>query len=224
VRAGRLRIAPALVLSGSEPLLPEIRRALEETWHVPVHNGYGVSEAGGVATSCDEGDRLHLTDDLLIVEPVDERGRPVPPGTRAAKLYLTNLYNTLQPLIRYEITDEITVLEGTCSCGSGHRTIGDVQGRLSDSFCYPDGVRVHPLRFATPLESERNVVEYQVRQTMRGAAIALVCAGSLDAARLGERIERSLAEAGLAQPEVVVEQVDRLPRQESGKLKRFIAL
>src|SRR5207245_6235237 len=34
--AGRLRIAPLRILSAAEPLLPEIRAALEETWGAAV--------------------------------------------------------------------------------------------------------------------------------------------------------------------------------------------
>src|SRR5580692_1158241 len=140
--AGRLRIAPRRVLAGAEPLLPEIRAAAELAWGVNVINIYGTSEGGGTAVGCDRGS-THISEDQLIVEPVDLAGRPVLPGERAAKIYLTNLYNPVLPLIRYEITDEVTVLPGPCPCGSAHRRITDVQGRLDDVFTYQDR-RVHP--------------------------------------------------------------------------------
>jgi phenylacetate-coenzyme A ligase PaaK-like adenylate-forming protein len=73
-RAGRLRIAPRQILSCSEPLLPEIRRAAEVAWQVPVGNVWGTSEGGGVAIPCEHA-RSHLSEDLVIVEPVDEAGR-----------------------------------------------------------------------------------------------------------------------------------------------------
>src|SRR5205823_1357780 len=107
--AGRLRIRPKRVTASSEPLLPEIRAAAEAVWGVPVGNLWGCSEGGPVGVSCDEG-VVHLSEDLMIVEPVDEHDQPVPPGQRAAKLLLTNLYNTALPLIRYELTDELMVL------------------------------------------------------------------------------------------------------------------
>src|SRR5688572_2423398 len=67
-RQGRLRIAPARIGLAGEPLLPEIRAALEETWNVPVINIYGGSEFGG-HVSCGLGPGLHLSDDLAIFEP-----------------------------------------------------------------------------------------------------------------------------------------------------------
>src|SRR6266436_5075795 len=66
--------------------------------------------------------------------PVSSRGHPVPPGERADKIYVTNLFNHTLPLIRYEITDEVTLLDEPCRCGSGHRLIADPQGRLDDTF------------------------------------------------------------------------------------------
>ena len=44
-----------------------------------VGNAWGTSEGGGVGIPCDHS-RSHLSEDLLIVEPVDEEGRPVAPG------------------------------------------------------------------------------------------------------------------------------------------------
>ena len=79
--------------------------------------------------SCSAGRGMHLSDDLFVIEPVDGQGDPVPPGERAAKVYVTNLYNRVQPLIRYELTDEITVLDGPCPCGVTLLRIDDIQGR-----------------------------------------------------------------------------------------------
>jgi hypothetical protein len=135
---GRLRITPRRIKVGAEPLLPEIRQAAEEAWGVPVLNVYGASEAGGLGVSCGHGPGLHLVDDLVIVEPVDNEGRPVGPGERSAKLYVTNLFNTTLPLIRYEVTDEITLTGEPCPCGSAHRVITDPQGRLDETFRYGD--------------------------------------------------------------------------------------
>ncbi|MGH9034755.1 MAG: phenylacetate--CoA ligase family protein, partial [Acidimicrobiia bacterium] len=222
-RAGRLRIRPRRFLVGAEPLLPESRAAAEETWGVPVLNVYGASEAGGMAASCGQGPGLHLTEDLSIIEPVDEQGRPVGQGERSAKIYVTNLYNHTLPLIRYEVTDELTLMSGTCPCGSGHRRIEDVQGRLDESFRY-GGLVVHPLVFRSPLGLCRNIVEYQVHQTPRGADIAVRCQGRPDLPALAAEITKKLSAVGLRGAEVTVAAVDHLQRQDTGKLKRFVPL
>jgi phenylacetate-CoA ligase len=222
-QAGRLRIEPRRVQSAAEPLFPEIRAAAEDAWGVRVGNLYGTSEGGGTATPCDR-QRTHLSEDTVIVEPVDADDRPVAPGERSAKVYLTNLYNRVLPLIRYEITDELTVLTEACECGSSMPCLADIQGRLDDTFVYGDRV-VHPHVFRTALGRRAAIVEYQVRQTASGAAIAVRCEGQVDFEDLGREIERGLTQLGLERPMVTLIRVGRLERVGGpAKLRRFVPL
>ncbi len=140
---------------------------------------------GLFANGCTHG--LHLPDDLCLVENVDRDGRAVPPGQPGERILVTNLYNPTLPLIRYEVTDEVRVIPGPCPCGSVLRRIADPQGRLDDTFAYPDGTTVHPHVFRDVLGQHPTLVEYQVRQTPRGADIAIVTAGPTDEAALAEQ-------------------------------------
>lgn len=221
--SGRLHIEPKFIRVGSEPLLPEMRATLEATWDCPVLNLYGASE-GASASSCGRGRGLHLNEDLCIFEPVDGDGRATPAGERAARLYITPLFNLAQPLIRYELTDEVTVLDEPCPCGSPLRRIDDVQGRADDIFVYPGGVIVHPLVFRSVLGGNRHVLEYQVRQIEGGASIALRIAGDLGVTALRETIERELRRVGLQSPVVTIQAVASFDRLATGKLKRFVPL
>jgi phenylacetate-coenzyme A ligase PaaK-like adenylate-forming protein len=225
-RTGRLRIAPRRVISMAEPLLPEIRAVAEETWGVPVINWWVSSEGGAMGVSCGRGRGLHLSDDLLIVEPVDAQGRTTPPGVRSEKIYLTNLYNPLLPLIRFEITDQVTLIppEEPCPCGSAHRRTEDVSGRLDDLFVYPSVGAVHPHVFRSRLGRDRAIVEYQVRQTERGAEVSIRCVSEVDTARLRDDIRDDLTRLGLREPEITIVRAERLDRQATGKLKRFVPL
>src|SRR5262249_30484384 len=68
-RAGRLTISPRRIITVAEPLLPEVRDAARDTWGAPIANSWGTSEGGIVARGCYRGTGMHLSDDLLIVEP-----------------------------------------------------------------------------------------------------------------------------------------------------------
>ena len=136
-------------------------------------------------------------------------------------MYVTPLFNHVQPLIRYELTDEVTLIGEPCPCGSVLRRIDDIQGRADDVFTYPNGGAVHPLAFRSPLGRERNILEYQVRQTERGATIAIRTQGQVEIEELKERLELELAKLGLHNPEVTIEVVNQFDRQRTGKLKRF---
>jgi phenylacetate-coenzyme A ligase PaaK-like adenylate-forming protein len=170
-----------------------------------------------------------LFDDHAIVEPVDERGRPVSPGDRAAMLYVTPLFRHTLPMLRYQLTDELTVCDEPASCGAGFRRISHVAGRLDDQFSYTGAqvgeIAVHPHVFRSVLSRERGVLEYQVRQTTSGADIAVTSNGVLDTALIAQEIASDLTQLGLTGAQVGVFEVPRIERiDDSTKLKRFIPL
>ncbi|HLX86973.1 MAG TPA: hypothetical protein VKR22_00725, partial [Acidimicrobiales bacterium] len=160
----------------------------------------------------------------VIIEPVDEHGNPVPVGIPSAKIYVTNLFNPVLPLIRYELTDQVVLLDEPCPCGSAHRRVADIQGRLDDRFEYPQGVRIHPHVFRSVLSRQPNVIEYQVTQTPSGAEISIVASGEVGSGELEGAIEAELRHAGLGVARVVVKPVERLERIASGKVRRFVPL
>ena len=223
-RAGRLQIRPRRILTMAEPLLAETRKAAEETWRAPVANMWGTSEAGVTAIGCFKGAGMHLSDDLLIVEAVDADGNPVAAGVRSHKVYVTNLFNPLMPLIRYEISDEVTLLDEPCACGSVHRRIADIEGRNDDTFVYADGVSVHPHLFRSILGREPAISQYQVQQTRAGADIIVCAEGPFDVESLNRKLGEALARSGCPEPAVTVTVVGSIPRLATGKLKRFLVL
>jgi phenylacetate-coenzyme A ligase PaaK-like adenylate-forming protein len=220
--AGNLRIAPRRVYCFAEPLLPEVRELVEQAWSAPVCNWWCSSEAFPLAVGCGSSPSMHLSDDLVIVEPVDAGGRAVAAGTRSAQVLLTNLTNPTLPLIRYEVTDEIVTLDGACPCGSTHRLVANVEGRLDDNFDYA-GVTVHPHTFRSPLSRSRHVLEYQVRQTSEGAEILLRTEGSPDLRPLQHDLAEALVRLG-APGRITLTDVPAIARHCSGKLPRFVPL
>jgi phenylacetate-CoA ligase len=221
--AGRLRISPRRIRTRSETLRPEVRADLEDTFGVTVHNEWVCTE-GATAATCGLGHGQHLSEDLVLIEPVKTAGGPVPAGALSDKVLLTNLYNLAIPLIRYELTDQMRVLNGDCPCGTTLRRIEEVQGRLEDLFDYGAGVHVHPIVFASPLLHERTIVSYQVSQTYNGAEITVVSTGPIDAGRIRHEITAALSHLGLSDPIISIRSVTDLQRTAAGKARQFIPL
>jgi phenylacetate-CoA ligase len=216
-RAGRLRIAPAAVTASSEQLTDEDRAAITAAFGVPVTNQFASTE--GLAGYSDPGGRvLTFASDTCLAEPVTADGEPVPPGTAADKVLVTNLHNLTQPLIRYELTDRLI----RYSDDAGGRLRAAVDGRADSVFRYGD-VAVHPIAFCSALEGAEAITEFQVRQTRRGAVINVVADGHVDQAALKDAIRHDLARCGLTAPEVVVRAVTFIERHpETGKVPRFV--
>lgn len=131
-RMGRLRIAPVVVRSGAEALTQDIRDLVNEVWGVPVVDTYVCTEVGMMARDCVHFTGKHLAEDLAFYEVVDADNQRVEPGVQGAKVLVTTFANSLIPLVRYELTDAITLANGRCACGSPFARIAAIGGRLED--------------------------------------------------------------------------------------------
>jgi phenylacetate-CoA ligase len=216
--AGRLRIAPLAVTGSSEQFLPDARARVAAAFRVGVVDQFGATE-GMVGGSAEDHPIIVLASDLAIVELVDARDRPVPPGTPSAKALVTNLMNPTQPLIRYELPDRF--VRQPDAADHGHLRV-TVEGRADDLLRYGEVV-VHPLVLRSVLVDTPEVVEYRVTQTRRGAHVEVVAPGGVDTPALAARLAAALGGAGVPDAAVTVEPVAAVPRHpDTGKSKRFV--
>jgi phenylacetate-CoA ligase len=217
-QAGRLAIAPRLVNCTAETLQPQFRAAISTAFAAPVFNTFASTE-GLFGSSGPDDPAITLATDSCIVELVDADNQPVPPGTASAKVLITNLFNHLQPLIRYELNDSFTRRPDAAEHGHPRVT---VQGRADDILRYGQA-EIHPLALRSVLLAQPDVLDYQARQTARGVAVQVLLQRGISLDGLREQLRAALARAGLPDPEVTVDAVAVLPRNpETGKLRRVI--
>jgi len=219
--AGRLHIAPMVIISTSETLLPEAGMEITEAFGTPVVNSFASTE-GLMGSSAPGGDVLMFNSDMCIIELVDADNRPVGPGVPSAKVLVTNLYNLAQPLIRYEMADSF-VLEPSAG-GPGH-LLARAHGRADEVFHYQAG-DLHPHIIRSVMLRSPEVADYQIRQTRTGIEADIIAAsGGASTDALRRRLAEALAHGGLSQPDVTVRIAGDLARNaDSGKLRRFIPL
>jgi len=149
------------IITTSETVTTQARRALEAAWKCRVYDRYGAVEGCLFASQCEYG-RYHVCPEVGIIEIVDQNGQPCPPNV-LGEVICTGLQNTLQPLIRYRIGDAARwSIEQSCSCGRAMPILEAVEGRFED-ICYtPDGSQM--LRFDTVFKGVENIREAQVVQ------------------------------------------------------------
>jgi phenylacetate-coenzyme A ligase PaaK-like adenylate-forming protein len=171
--AGRIHIRPARVMSSGEPLTEEMARTIRDAFQVTPIDVYAASESLAIGISCCHNRGIHLFDDWHGIELTDDKGRPAQPGC-CGRLVLTNLYNYTQPLIRYQMSDEIRVADGgqrtedgsqktagisspppasgRCPCGSPFQLVERIAGRTEEILWFerPDGTSeyLHPFIIA----------------------------------------------------------------------------
>lgn len=132
--AGRLNIEVDFMSSGSEPFSEQAKDTIRKAFGgVEVVETYGTTEAICLANQCKYG-KIHINEDYVIIEAVDDNNRVVPDGIASKKVLITNLINRTQPLIRYELKDSVVINHNyKCECGSPFAVI-EVQGRSDDTF------------------------------------------------------------------------------------------
>ena len=218
--AGRLQIKPRAVMCSSEVLTDEAVARVERAWQTRPFNVYAATETAGIASHCNMH-RLHLFEDLVITEIVDEHDRPVPTGTVGAKLLVTVLFSRTQPLIRYEMSDRIVRSTERCDCGLPFGILSDIEGRAEDILQLPTPtggtISVHPNVFHRVLEP-LPAREWQVVQVPNGLRVLVVeprASVVLDEVR--RSIESSLRAAGVEPQVIIVERAASVTRTSLGK-------
>ena len=224
--AGRLRIAPKAALFSSEAVTADVRRRVRQAWGIEPMSGYAATEAPAIATSSPEHAELEIADDAVVIEIVDDDGKPVAPGRPGAKVLLTNLINYAQPLIRYELTDSVVESPLPNPAGRPWRCLLSVDGRTADILYLraPDGatVLVHPSVLGSAVAPLAEVGEYAFVYDAHGLHAHIVLTPGA-AADVGERLRIALIDAvastGAVPPLVDVLPVPALQREPGGKLR-----
>ena len=163
---GALHIRPRDIWTGGEYLAPGVRSHITRQLGGEVRNSYGASEFLAIGWECAQG-QMHINADWVILEPVDEHFRTVPAGHPSSSVLLTNLANHVQPLVRYDLGDQVRMPAERCSCGSPLPVL-QVQGRHDEPLVMAghsgQSVTLLPLALSTVLEDNAGVFDFYLRQ------------------------------------------------------------
>ncbi|MBM3270734.1 MAG: phenylacetate--CoA ligase family protein [Candidatus Sericytochromatia bacterium] len=216
---GRLRIRPRFVFASSEVLPPDVRRRVWDAWGTWPFEVYAATETAGIASEC-EHHAMHLYEDLVVAESVDEAGNPVPEGEAGARLLVTVLFSRTQPLIRYALDDRVRLAPGECPCGRPFRLVASVEGRQEDVLQLAGNggqlVPVHPNVFHDVLDA-LPLTGWQVIEEGDGLRVLLAGGDAAPADGVAELLGAALAAIGLPGIRVTVESVPAIPRTALGK-------
>ena len=129
---GTLDIPLKLLLSSAELLTEESYHRIHDVFGVPILNNYCMTEGGEIAMTHD-CPHLHINEDWVIVEPVDENRQPMQDASEySSGILVTDLTNYVQPIIRYYVSDSVRIRREDFPCYS--RPVLDIRGRVWDSF------------------------------------------------------------------------------------------
>lgn len=204
----------------AEVLQPQWRQIIADVFGCGVCNEYGARDAGFVARECPQGG-WHITAEELIVEILDEQGRPVPAG-ETGDIVVTNLFSSEFPFIRYRTGDRGALEPGVCSCGRGLPRLRTLAGRANDALVGRGGARVHGSVFNYLMRDTAGLRAYRIEQSVLDRLdVSVVFEGDIPpgfAAALEDVARRYLGE----DVRVQLQRVASIPPEANGKFRHVI--
>jgi phenylacetate-CoA ligase len=207
------------VLTVGESPNPALWQRCRETWGVPMVDAYAAKELGPIALQCPQHSHYHIHSENLIIEILDDNGRPCLPG-ETGRVIVTTLHNFSTPLIRYAIGDYAEAGE-PCPCGRGLPVINRVLGRTRNMLTMPDGSKTCPARISNDLMAIDPILQLQLTQrSLEGIEVRLVVKHAITIRE--EEQMKNIIHQRFGYPFILsFVYVDDIPRSASGKFEEF---
>jgi phenylacetate-CoA ligase len=194
---GRLKIKPGRLQSSGEVLTENMRHTIETAFNQDVIDLYACSESIVLGVQKSGRDPFHLFNDWHHLEVVDENNNLVPEGTQGT-LLVTPLYRTLQPLIRYRLSDTMALQ----TTDHPFISLNRFSGRTEDTLVYisPQGIK-HPIHPSEMVEMfAPGLRQFQFEQSSPNTLLLRISVhnGNSDTKQLTEKIlNEILIKAGI---------------------------
>lgn len=153
------------IISNWERIKPQHREVCLQAFSAPIVDRYSCEELGWLALQCPTHGNLHVLSPSVLLEIVDDAGRPCPPGV-TGRVLVTGLHSQVMPLIRYELGD-LAEWGEPCACGSSWPVISKLWGRTRHMIERQDGRRIPMPFLGDELASIAAIRAFQIRQIDR---------------------------------------------------------
>ena len=164
-RSGKIFKGLKLLHLTSEMLEQSTRSLISTVFpHAKIVETYTSSEAGLIAYSCGtHPSRFHIAETEVLFEILDKNGNPT---NKVGQSVVTDLINHSTPMIRYCGLGDYAEMDHTkCECGTTHRSIKALEGRISDSIITPYGELISPYLLIDVIEEIAGIYQFQIVQS-----------------------------------------------------------
>jgi phenylacetate-coenzyme A ligase PaaK-like adenylate-forming protein len=179
---------------------------------------YSSMEFGMIAMPCPhETEFFHIMAHRLGVEMLDEDGLPAPDG-EPGRVYITDYFNKLSPLIRYELGD--LVVRGECPCGKIRLpALSKILGRVAGPLLHRNGSRIFFVEISIALRELPGMRQYQVIQNgVEEFTVTVAAQHNVD-----EGVRAAFRDHfGYVPEQMRIEYVESIPRAPNGKFQTSI--
>jgi phenylacetate-CoA ligase len=212
-------IKPRGIISTSMMLLDSERAVIEEVFGCKVTNRYGCEEVGLIACECPVHQGLHINNEHVIVEILNDAGAPAALG-EPGQVVVTDLLNRAMPLIRYQVEDVAVLSDRTCGCGRNSPLLERIVGRVADFLIKPDGTLVAGVSLVErTLTKIAGIDQMQIIQESLQHLIINVVRGSEYTAESAMQLVREIQDVFGSDVTVELREPKSLDQDRSGKYR-----
>jgi len=215
-----LDIQIKFMVGKSMALTERARTLVRRAFKSKAYSVYSSMEAHKIAHECPVSGGFHVNSELVVVEIVDDAGRPCT-GGETGRVIVTPLLGTAQPLIRYEQGD-LAAWGKPCSCGRPHPVIARIEGRIRNRFQFAGGHKFIPAIGFEPYRDLLKADQWQVAQTGPLAIEVRFISAAPDDAIDFAGLTRVLAKSFHKDLSVSYRRMDMLPRTAAGKFIDYV--
>jgi len=186
---------------------------LQQLWQAKIYGTYASTEMATAFTDCESGCGGHLLPDLMVVEILDEQGKPLPPGI-PGEVVATPLQVEGMPLLRYRTGDIAMLHDEPCSCGRQTPRLGPVIGRKAQMLKVRGTTLFPPAVFAALQELDAVKGSYlEVRSEYDLSDQLTVVVGSNDPELSPAFVAEQIASRTRVKPEVKIVTPEEIQRK-----------
>ncbi len=129
-KENKLTINPKVVISSGEPLTKLRKNRIIKSFKIIPLDLYSSTECPALGIDKDNSETLTIFDDLVFIESIDDKGNPI--KSQNGRVVITILNNKIQPLVRYALDDQITLLSNS----SNFTKAAHIQGRKLETLFF----------------------------------------------------------------------------------------
>jgi phenylacetate-CoA ligase len=198
---------------------PKYREKIEKVFNTKVFDTYG-GDGVIISGQCTEGNH-HVLDLGVIIEIVDDNYNILTEG-EVGKVLITDLHNTVMPLIRYEIGDLGVRMSINCKCGSKFSTIRSPIGRDTDVIKLSNGITLFVHYFTFLFEYYSEILQFQVREIWQDELLIYLKVTENFSDKLRQEIESKIMNYCKGGVKTKIELVKEIPLERSNKRRLVI--
>jgi phenylacetate-CoA ligase len=157
----KVRVAYA----GSEMGGENIRNTIRQDYGILCRDLYVTADLGIIAYECEEGNGMHMAQNVIVEIVNSSTGKQLPPGDTGE--VVVTPFNEIYPLIRFGTGDLSTCTDEPCPCGRTSPKLARILGRVGEAVRVRS-MNIHPRQLDPFLSRFAEISRYQAVITRQG--------------------------------------------------------